>query len=87
MRTTGGFLVIWCHHITTLCYFPPTRFSGTCFVNNTYVSPPSPWCDVNRELDTTCPLHHLTSPVQVIISPGDGTNFPKEGDKLTMHYQ
>jgi len=21
------------------------------------------------------------------ISPGDGVTFPKEGDKLTMHYQ
>jgi hypothetical protein len=24
---------------------------------------------------------------QELISPGDGTNFPKPGDKLTMHYQ
>ena len=27
------------------------------------------------------------SALQEVISPGDGTNFPKEGDKLTMHYQ
>jgi len=25
--------------------------------------------------------------LQEVISAGDGTNFPKQGDKLTMHYQ
>lgn len=29
----------------------------------------------------------LLSLFQEIISPGDGTTFPKPGDKLTMHYQ
>ena len=38
------------------------------------------------------PHHHLffltlSTYSQELISPGDGTNFPKPGDKLTMHYQ